>query len=216
MRPSAASRAACLATSAKRASSWIRWSAGRMISGSSGAALLLEQAAGGGDGGRRVAADRLEQQLHVCRRLVTELGELLDRLEGVLAVGDDQAGVGAQPLGAQCRALEQRWTAADPHERLGHGFPRNGPQPGAGSAAQNDRQHASVYSSGQRRPVALRRQARRSIQSASAGILSMQVLGWCHWPAAASLDVESAVVPCRGRHRVARLPSRAHLSRTHP
>ena len=53
-------------------------------------------------------------------------------------------------LRAQRRALKQRRSVADPHERLGHGFARNRPQPGSGPTAQNDRQHASVCSPGQR------------------------------------------------------------------
>ena len=113
------------------------------------AALSFDQHTGGSDRRRGVSPDRFEQQLQLGRAPRSpSAANLFERLERVLGVRDDDAGVRADPRSPQRGPLQQRGPCANLHERLGHGFARHRPEPGTRTAAQNDCQHRLLLRQG--------------------------------------------------------------------
>ena len=100
-----------------------------------GGILRLGPQRGHGDRRRGVAPGRLEQLGDAAAARGRQGIDLLARLEEVLAVGDDRrARAFGQRQGARERALQEAELAAELHERLGEGFARNRPEPGARAA----------------------------------------------------------------------------------
>ena len=91
---------------------------------------------GHGDRGRRVATHRFEQEGGRCR---PDLTQLFGHDEPMFFVGHDQGRLRArQAAQAQCRLLQQRMLADQGNELLRIGLPRQGPEPRAGTAGQQD------------------------------------------------------------------------------
>ena len=95
---------------------------------------------GQGNGRRRVAAKGLQQEGGRFGLLWQCQLEFVPRQEEVLAVGDgeDLARFG-HTAGAPVRLEQQALAVGQLHERFGVPLARDGPEPGAGTAGQNDR-----------------------------------------------------------------------------